>query len=222
MRWGAGARVRTVVGLLVAAGGLAIVPATAAEPGNYVSLGDSYTAGPVIPLYAQPWGCLKSTNNFPNHLAPKIGLALRDPSCSGAETDDMTQEQGVTPGPNAPQFDSLDADTQVVTVQLGGNDIGFSGIAEDCFSPSPVAGSPCRDRYVVNGQDEVKRRIDETAPKVDGVIDIYAASVGHDACQPPGLRWIEPLVPAGPAAPVHPNLIGMLAMADVAAQVING
>jgi hypothetical protein len=281
--------VRALVGLVVVAGSIAVVPATAAEPGNYVSLGDSYTAGPVIPLYAQPWGCLKSTNNYPNHLAPKIGLTLRDPSCSGAETEDMTQTQGVTPGPNPPQFDSLDANTQVVTLQIGGNDIGFSGIAEDCFSPSPLAGSPCRDTYNDQGFDEVKHRIDETAAKVDavidgikvrapnariflvnysaifphtgggelcwpqlpvswgdipwlreiqeylnqmladqaaangaGLVDIYAASVGHDACQPPGLRWIEPLVPAGPAAPVHPNLIGMLAMADVAAQVING
>jgi hypothetical protein len=47
------------------------------------------------------------------------------------------------------------------------------------------------------------------------VVDIYAASVGHDACALPGLRWVEPFVPANAAAPLHPNLFGMKAMADL-------
>ena len=41
---------------------------------------------------------------------------FRDPSCSGAETGDMTNAQNVDPGPNPPQFDSLDAGTQLVTL----------------------------------------------------------------------------------------------------------
>jgi hypothetical protein len=47
------------------------------------------------------------------------------------------------------------------------------------------------------------------------LVDVYAASVGHDACAPPLLRWVEPYTPASAAAPLHPNLIGMLAMADL-------
>ena len=43
----------------------------------------------------------------------------------------------------------------------------------------------------------------------------YAASVGHDACALPGLRWVEPVVPANAAAPLHPNLLGMKAMANL-------
>jgi hypothetical protein len=39
--------------------------------------------------------------------------------------------------------------------------------------------------------------------------------VGHDACQLPGTRWIEPLVPLTLAAPVHPNALGMQGMAAV-------
>jgi hypothetical protein len=46
-------------------------------------------------------------------------------------------------------------------------------------------------------------------------VDIYTPSIGHDACALPGLRWVEPLVPAGPAAPVHPNLIGMRAISQI-------
>jgi hypothetical protein len=40
-------------------------------------------------------------------------------------------------------------------------------------------------------------------------VDVYAASIGRDACQLPGFRWVEPAVPTTPAAPVHPNLFGM-------------
>jgi hypothetical protein len=47
------------------------------------------------------------------------------------------------------------------------------------------------------------------------LVDVYAASVGHDACAPPLLRWVEPYVPASAAAPLHPNLIGMQAFADL-------
>ena len=39
----------------------AAAPAWAAT--QYVSLGDSYTAGPLIPLQVPPFGCLKSNNN---------------------------------------------------------------------------------------------------------------------------------------------------------------
>jgi lysophospholipase L1-like esterase len=247
-------------------------PASAEE---YVSLGDSYTAGPLIPLQVPPFGCLKSNNNFPNLTSRDLGLSLKDASCSGAETADMENPQGVSPdGPNPPQFDRLSATTNIVTLQIGGNDIGFSSIARDCTSTTN-AGTPCQDKYVVNGRDEISERIKATAPLVAGVlqgvhtrspnarvlvvnyaailphsgpgcwpqmpitdgdvpyvrakqvelnemlatqaaangaelIDWYAASVGRDACQPPVIRWVEPVVPVNAAAPVHPNLGGMM------------
>src|SRR5204862_4120817 len=110
-----------VLSLLVA---LAVqVAAAAAKPPNYVALGDSYTAGPFIPLQIPPYGCLKSDHNYPHLALPQLPVAsLRDPSCSGAETDDMTQAQNVDPdGPNPPQFNSLDADTRIASLAIGGN-----------------------------------------------------------------------------------------------------
>jgi len=265
-------RGRALLVVLIATLALA-APASAAD--EYVSLGDSYTAGPVIPLQVPLFGCLKSNNNFLNLTTRELGLSLKDASCSGAETEDMTNPQGVSPdGPNPPQFDRLSATTDIVTLQIGGNDIGFSGIAEDCFSDSPE-GTPCQDRYVVDGRDEISERIQATAPLVAAVlqgirdrsptarvlvvtyaailphtgpgcwpqipitegdvpyvrakqeelnamlatqaaaagaevIDWYAASVGHDACQPPAIRWVEPAAPANAAAPLHPNLGGMM------------
>jgi lysophospholipase L1-like esterase len=262
----------------------AFAPSASAD---YVSLGDSFTAGPMIPVQQPPYGCLKSDHNYPSLAAPDLAQpAFRDASCSGAETEDMTQPQGVTPGPNPPQFDRLDADTQIVSLGIGGNDIGFSEIAENCASSDPNA-TPCQDRYVVNGRDEISERIQATAPKVAEVIqgiharspaarvfvvnylpilpdsgpgcwpqvpvtegdvpylrakhkelnamlaeqaaangatlvDVYTAGIGHDACQLPMVRWVEPAAPASPAAPLHPNLAGMEASAQVLVGVVNG
>src|ERR671918_2949212 len=90
-----------------------VVPAHASA--DYVALGDSYAAGPLIPLQIQPFGCLKSNNNYAHIAQRTLAFAeFRDPSCSGAETEDMTQPQNVSPdGPNPPQFDSLQRDTRL-------------------------------------------------------------------------------------------------------------
>jgi lysophospholipase L1-like esterase len=262
------------------------VPGAAAAERSYVALGDSFTAGPVIPLQIPPFGCLKSDHNYPHLAAADLRQPVfRDPSCSGAETEDMTQTQNVSPGPNPPQFDSLDRNTRIVTIGIGGNDIGFSEIAKNCSSPTTPTGHPCQDRYVVNGHDEISARIAETAPKVAAVlqgiharspkaavyvvnylpilpdsgpgcwpqvpvtdedvpylrakqkelnqmladqaaangatlVDAYTAGIGHDACQIPLVRWVEPAVPASPAAPLHPNLFGMQATARVLVDTI--
>jgi lysophospholipase L1-like esterase len=273
---------RGILALLVSAlAALAVqAPAATAAPSSYVALGDSYTAGPLIPVQIPPYGCLKSDHNYPHLAAPDLGLpAFRDASCSGAETEDMTQAQNVNPGPNPPQFDSLDANTRIVSIGIGGNDIGFSEIAKNCSSTTPY-GHPCQDRYVVNGHDEISVRIAATAPKVAAVlqgiharspkadvylvnylpilpetgdgcwpqvpiayedvpylrakekelnqmladqaaannavlVDAYTAGIGHDACQLPTVRWVEPAEPTTPAAPLHPNLFGMQATARV-------
>jgi lysophospholipase L1-like esterase len=121
-------------------------------------------------------GCLRSDRNFAHLAAAALGRSLADASCSGAKTDDMTAPQDVTPGPNPPQFDALTPTTQIVTLQIGGNDIGFTSIIQNCASATPF-GHPCRDRYVVNGQDELAARIAATAPKVAAVLQgIHARS----------------------------------------------
>jgi lysophospholipase L1-like esterase len=272
-----------VISMLVLA-----APAVAAPDSAYVSLGDSYAAGPLIPLQVPPFGCLKSNNNYANLTARNLALTLKDASCSGAETEDMTSPQGVDPdGPNPPQFDSLTKRTRIVTVQIGGNDIGFSSIAEDCASATSNEGTPCQDRYVHDGRDEISERIQATAPKVAAVIqgiharsprarvlavnyaailpdqgpgcwpqmpitdgdvpyvrakekelnamvaaqaaangaellDWYTASIGHDACKLPVIRWVEPVVPVNAAAPVHPNLGGMIGASELLTAALGG
>jgi lysophospholipase L1-like esterase len=146
------------------------VAAAGARAANYVALGDSYAAGPLIPNPVLPLGCLKSDHNYPHLAAPGIGLTLRDASCSGATTVNMTNPQNVEPdGPNPPQFNSLDASTTVVSLTIGGNDIGFSEVAQSCITLNPFS-HPCLDKYDAGGVDQLKARIEATAPKVAAVL----------------------------------------------------
>ena len=163
-------RLRAGLLALVAAALLLAGLAGRAAAANYTALGDSYAAGPLIPNPLLPLGCLKSSNNYAHLAAPKIGLTLRDASCSGAETEDMTNPQNVEPdGPNPPQFNSLDASTTVVSVTIGGNDIGFSEVAQSCITVNPFS-HPCLDKYNPGGVDQLKARIEATAPKVAAVL----------------------------------------------------
>jgi len=162
-------RVRVLVVLASIAGALTL-GAAGASAANWAGLGDSYAAGPLIPnQQLNPLGCLRSDHNFAHLAAAALGKSLADASCSGAKTDDMTRAQDVTPGPNPPQFNALTPTTQIVTLQIAGNDIGFTSIIQNCATANPFA-HPCRDRYVVNGHDTLAEKIAATAPKVAAVL----------------------------------------------------
>jgi len=262
------------------------VGAATAATGRYVALGDSYTAGPLIPNQSlSPLGCLRSDHNYPHLVQPGLTTAtFTDISCSGATTDDMFAAQSTEIGTNPPQLDALTADTRVVTLGIGGNDIGFSDIVLNCARLNPF--DPCKDDYVHGSTDDISNRIAATAPRVDAVIaaihtrspgarvhvvgypvilpasgfgcwpsvpilptdvsylrakeielngmlaaraaadgafyvDTYTSSVGHDVCRGTGTRWVEGLIPTSPAAPVHPNALGMQNTASVTLGRIN-
>jgi lysophospholipase L1-like esterase len=155
-----------------------------ALPETIVALGDSFASGPLIPVqYEQPWGCLRSSNNYAHQVARALDLALTDVTCSGASTPDMWETHGVSPEEefaeygapfgytghpgNPPQLDALRADTDVVTLQIGGNDIGFGGIATTC-GEAAVTGDGCRTAV------EAERPFDKiaaTAPKIRAVLE---------------------------------------------------
>jgi lysophospholipase L1-like esterase len=154
----------------VAASLFALAVAPGAAQAQWVGLGDSFAAGPLIPNQTlNPLGCLRSTNNFARGAAAQTGRSLVDVSCSGARTDHMFAPQSTDAGTNPPQLNAVTATTQVVSLQIGGNDIGFSEILENCATINPF-GTPCRNRYVRNGVDELRARIANTAPKVDAVL----------------------------------------------------
>jgi lactoylglutathione lyase len=58
----------------------------------------------------------------------------------------------------------------------------------------------------------------------DVYVDTFTPSIGHNACEPVGKRWIEPLIGSLTGVPVHPNAAGQVADAfDVGlSMVFNG
>ena len=137
------------------------------QPG-YVALGDSYTSGPGLEGQTDT-NCARSDRNYPSLLAESLRpAAFKDASCSGATTVQMWQAQGTNP----PQIDALSADTSLVTVGIGGNDIGFSGIIRTCLgvAQSDPAGHPCQSRFTASGTDELAARVDATGPKIAAVL----------------------------------------------------
>ena len=88
-----------MAGLIVIAAALlalataAVAQATTGE--RYVSLGDSYTAGPlVLTPTGTPIDCARSDHNYPSLVAEDLGVGeLVDVSCSSAETKHMTEPQ---------------------------------------------------------------------------------------------------------------------------------
>jgi lysophospholipase L1-like esterase len=270
----------TAVGVLA----LALVPQAALAGGpSYVALGDSYTSGPLIPNpTGTPLGCLRSTDDYPQLTASAIGASsFTNISCAGATTANMNASQSVTGGTNPPQFSAINSGTTVVTMGIGGNDIGFTSIIETCAedSLSNPLGSPCKNQYDPNGNNELAQDITNLAPTIGSLIqqihsiasgarvfvvgypvilpntgdgcwpvvpiaygdvpylrsveldlnsmlsteasengatyvNTYTDSIGHDACQATGTKWVEGLVPTSPAAPFHPNELGEEHMAD--------
>jgi lysophospholipase L1-like esterase len=161
---------------LIAAVGLAaaLLPGRAlAAPaiGRYVALGDSYTAGPGIPSQVTlPAGCRRSDHDYPALVNATLRAAtFRDMSCSGATTASMTgAQQTMTGGSNPAQLSALTTGTTLVTLGIGGNDVGFAEVLGICarLSGREPAGSACRDYYRRSGRDELADRVAAVGPKV--------------------------------------------------------
>jgi lysophospholipase L1-like esterase len=160
---------RTTLAAAVAAIAMATTlaaPAAAetAEPLEYVALGDSFAAAPlVLPIDPSNLLCLRSLADYPHVAAKALGAGLTDVSCSGATTEHLTtsQHQGTKP-----QLHALSEDTDIVSITVGGNDTGLVTAALGCINvlPKPLGGS-CAARNTKNGVDTVKAGIDAWAPK---------------------------------------------------------
>jgi lysophospholipase L1-like esterase len=153
----------------------ATAPAGSGTPGGsgrYVALGDSYTSSPRTGAKAgTPAGCDRSDNNYPHLVAAKLRPAeFVDVSCSGASTVDLTGSQTTGNGTNPPQLDAVNADTTLVTLGIGGNDVGFISLVGECVTLDRNA-SPCKARMTAGGRDQLAERIDATAPKIADALE---------------------------------------------------
>ncbi|MHC5264367.1 SGNH/GDSL hydrolase family protein [Streptomyces sp. UC4497] len=150
----------------------AVPTATAADadPLDYVAMGDSYAAAPlVLPTDTSNLLCLRSLADYPHIAAKALGAKLTDVSCSGATAEDFSKAQH--PG-TAPQFDALDEDTDVVTLTIGGNDTNLVAATLRCVNvAAKPLGSSCAAAYTKGGVDTLKSDIDAWAPKFAATLD---------------------------------------------------
>jgi lysophospholipase L1-like esterase len=157
---------------------IAVLGAAAAQAaiGPYVSLGDSYTAAPLVPNpTGSPILCGRSTNNYPSDVARALSpSSFTDASCSSATTADMTQSQSLEGGLQTapPQFNALKTNDALVTLGIGGNDAGLISVAEECAELDVIRpfGSACKSHYTSGGSDPNVAAINATEPKVEAVI----------------------------------------------------
>ncbi len=141
---------------------------------RYAALGDSYSAAPFVPQTDLAGGCFRSSGNYPSLVADDLGITdVHDVTCSGADTDDIAGRQTVAGGQGRvpPQLRAVTADTDLVTLGIGGNDENlFATLVHQCTS-IPAGGSPCLDLVGPGGAGpaEVIRR---TAQRVVDILDL--------------------------------------------------
>jgi lysophospholipase L1-like esterase len=139
---------------------------------RYVALGDSYASGVGAGSYISSSGnCLRSTKAYSqlwaNAHAPASYVSL---ACSGAKTTDVS----------ANQLGGLSSATTLVSVTIGGNDVNFSGVMEDCViygtdtCVSDVNNAENQARTVLPGKlDTVYNNIRSHAPNARVVVVDY-------------------------------------------------
>jgi len=186
-------------------------PASSLPSGaKYVAMGSSFAAGPGIPDYyeATPAPCYRSTQNYAHQLATRLKLDLTDVSCSGATTAHLTGPRGGVP----PQLDALTPDTRLVTLTIGGNDLGYiggltnasctglmaeTGVEANC---APMIAPPAEKTFadLAARLDTIAKEIRRRAPQAQLVFVDYLAVLPEtetcpaaplDAVQADGARY---------------------------------
>jgi len=103
-------------------------PASAQSTVRYVALGDSYSSGLGAGSYISSSGsCDRSTNAYSqvwaNANAPASYVSV---ACAGATTSSVVSSQ----------LSALSSSTTLVSITVGGNDVGFSSTMETCVLSS--------------------------------------------------------------------------------------
>ncbi len=122
-------------------------PIEAATWGGYVALGDSYSSGvgaeATLSDHNPLEKCHRTSKAYYHEVAKTFTFAKGGAfwACSGATTNDILDGRGGEPA----QLGRLSAGTSLVTISIGGNDIGFSKILAACVVKLPWSGG-CTDQ----------------------------------------------------------------------------
>jgi hypothetical protein len=118
----------------------------AAYTAEYVAMGDSFSSGEGNPPFESGTDidlaneCHRSEDAYPMLLHNELSLgSMAFVACSGATTYDVlgVSEDDERKGSwNQPtQLSALSEHTEIVTITVGGNDVGFKAFAEKCIHP---------------------------------------------------------------------------------------
>lgn len=125
-------------------GGAATPPLVAGA--RYVAMGSSFASGPGVTRLADDRDprCTRSYDNYARQTARRLRLDLVDVSCGGATSDHVLNGWNELP----PQVDALTPETQLVTVTIGGNDVGyvaglFAGSCTDDTAAAEAVKTAC-------------------------------------------------------------------------------
>ncbi len=140
---------------------------------HYYALGDSYSAGDGAPPYSGIQACTQSTKSYPYLLGNGVPTPVLL-ACTGAVTDDIDrtiQNSSLT----ATQLDQLKSSptaNSLITITIGGNDVGFSSKLQNCIT----SFHSCTSR-----QSIISQRITALEPRLAGVYqEIRQAAPGAD------------------------------------------
>jgi lysophospholipase L1-like esterase len=120
---------------------------------RYVALGSSMAAGPGIRPSAPgaPRAAGRSARNYPHLVAHALGLDLCDVTFSGATTAHLLSERqhGVPP-----QIETLNGSETLVTITIGGNDVGYVPLLMAAALPGPLRRLPAVAELLDPGRRE--------------------------------------------------------------------
>ena len=116
---------------------------------SYVSLGDSFASGEGATSYFPSTDrpdvdmCHRATEGYAARTARQLGYsygsAFDFAACSGAVIPDLYGQNSRNSSEIA-QALHLSASTKTITISIGGNDVGFSSVLQDCLSLPPIDG----------------------------------------------------------------------------------
>jgi len=106
---------------------------------RYVALGSSMAAGPGIRPSAAgaPFGSGRSARNYAHLVAERLNLDLVDVTFSGATTAHVLADRQRRA---QPQIEALDGSEELVTITIGGNDVGYVPLLMAASLPAVARG----------------------------------------------------------------------------------
>ena len=118
-------------------------------------LGDSYSAGNGAGDYYGPKESYRSHNNWAHKYTRWLNdqgapTTLENLAYSGSVTSDVLHTDGKTN-----QIDKMSADTNLVMFTIGGNDVNFSDIVQQCFALGMRDAKTCKEK-VTNANTQLE------------------------------------------------------------------